>query len=137
MSDPSEPHDSPERREPSLTDTVFHVPRPEGVRAATEPAYPMQVEVLGGPMDGLDRRVQGDRLEMGRGPENDLPLTMDTSVSSRHARIVREGRTHWLEDLDSRNGTYLGEERILDRLPITPGATFRIGHTLVQFMPRR
>lgn len=137
MSDPSEAHESEERPEPGLSETVFHVPRPDFAGAATEPTYPMQVEVVGGPMDGLDRRVQGERLEMGRGPENDLPLAMDTSVSSHHARIVREGRSHWLEDLDSRNGTYLGEERILDRIPITPGATFRVGRTLVQFMPRR
>lgn len=146
MSDPSESHDPSDpagpsdpsgRREPSLTETVFHVPRPDFSRATAEATYPMQVEVVGGPMDGLDRRVEGERLEMGRGPENDLPLAMDASVSSHHARIVREGQSHWLEDLDSRNGTYLGEERILDRIPITPGATFRVGRTLVQFMPRR
>lgn len=143
MSDPSEAHDpaenseKSEKSEPALTETVFHVPRPDLAGAAIEPSYPMQVEVVGGPMDGLERRIQGERLEMGRGPENDLPLAMDASVSSHHARIVREGRSHWLEDLDSRNGTYLGEERILDRIPITPGATFRVGRTVVQFMPRR
>ena len=121
---------------PALDDTIFNVPRPEAVATSQTP-HPLQVEVLGGPMDGLDRKIEGSRMEIGRSTENDLPLPMDGSVSSHHAQIVREGRTHWLEDLDSRNGTFLGEARITDRLPITPGATFRVGRTLLQFMPRR
>jgi pSer/pThr/pTyr-binding forkhead associated (FHA) protein len=115
--------------------TVFHIPRP-GFAATPDPMWQIRVEVVGGPMDGLRQRVNGDRLEIGRGTDNDLCLTLDAGVSGRHARIVREGRSFWLEDLGSRNGTYLGEERLVDRVPIGPGATFAVSRTQVQFMPR-
>lgn len=115
--------------------TVFHIPRSQ-YASRTEPGGPMRAEVLGGPMDGLRNRVRGDTLEIGRAHENDLCLPMDPGVSSRHARIVREGRSFWLEDLDSRNGTFLGDERLRERVPISPGSTFTVGRTHVQFMPR-
>ena len=57
-------------------------------------------------------------------------------VSTRHARIVREGRSFWLEDLGSRNGVYLGDERLTERALIGPGTTFTVGQTQLEFMPR-
>lgn len=115
--------------------TVFHVPRPR-FAASVAPMWQIRVEVVGGPMDGLRKRADGDALEIGRGADNDLCLPLDPGVSARHARIVREDRTFWLEDLESRNGTYLGEERLLRRVPIGPGATFAVNRTQIQFMPR-
>jgi hypothetical protein len=44
-------------------------------------------------------------FSIGRGSENDLVLSADTSVSRKHARIRRAGGQWLLEDLDSQNGT--------------------------------
>ncbi len=125
----------PENRGNVLETTTFHLPRP---RFATgiEPAWQMSVEVVGGPMDGTRRRVEGDTLTIGRKAENDLCLAMDPSVSGRHARLVREGQTFWLEDRGSRNGTFLGDQRLGERVPIGPGSTFMTGRTQIDFMPR-
>jgi DNA-binding winged helix-turn-helix (wHTH) protein len=51
----------------------------------------------------------------------------DKSVSRRHARIVisEEGAT--LEDLGSKNGTYLQDARIESRSPLSDGDKIRVG----------
>jgi len=115
--------------------TVFKIPRPLG-RPGPEHVWHIRLEVVGGPMDGLQCRVEGDALRIGRSRENELSLHSDPLVSSRHARIVREGRNYWLEDLSSRNGTFLGAQRLTSRLPLGPGVTFSVGQTLLEFMPR-
>ena len=66
---------------------------------------------------------------IGRAPGNDLVLH-DASVSARHARVVVAEDGIWLEDLGSRNGTFVGSpprrierERIGLDSPITVGST--------------
>src|SRR4030095_8113246 len=39
-------------------------------------------------------------------------------VSRKHVEVYFEGGSWWLQDLGSRNGTYVGDKRI-DRIPIT------------------
>ncbi len=114
---------------------MFKIPRPLG-RPGPEHVWQIRLEVVGGPMDGLQSRVEGDALRIGRSHENELSLHSDPLVSSHHARIVREGRNYWLEDLASRNGTFLGAQRLTARLPLGPGVTFSVGQTLLEFMPR-
>jgi pSer/pThr/pTyr-binding forkhead associated (FHA) protein len=94
----------------------------------------MHLEVIGGPMDGVTTRVTEDELLLGRGAGCDLPLRLDPLVSTKHARIVREGQSFYLEDLGSRNGTYIGEQRIEGRTLIGPGSIFVLGNTCLEFM---
>ncbi|RPI23720.1 MAG: FHA domain-containing protein [Chloroflexota bacterium] len=51
---------------------------------------------------------------LGADPENDVILG-DQFISRRHARLRWDGITWWIEDLGSRNGTYV------NGLQITPG----------------
>ena len=56
-----------------------------------------------------------------------------TSVSRRHARIVVTERKALLEDLDSKNGTFLGDVRVSAPVPLEDGAEIRLGSLLVTF----
>lgn len=96
----------------------------------------IRVEVLGGPMDGHGIGLSADQLTVGRSQDNDLVLALDLRVSSHHARVIREGADYYLEDLDSSNGTYMGEKKVLRRAPIRPGTVFVVGGTCLEFMPR-
>ena len=122
-----------------LTQTLIipakHRPAPAPESVPDEMRH-ILVEVVGGPMDGLRSRHSTAEYRIGRGPGNDLTLPADPMISTDHARIVREGRTFFLEDLGSRNGTYIGDSRITDRVPIGAGTTFRTGHTQLEFQPR-
>ncbi len=134
--------DPNERREelaPDMTATVVDVvlPRPDRQLVPEDVGAEIQVEVIGGPMDGLRQRVSKPLLTIGRGEIHDLSLGLDRMVSTNHACIVREGDHFHLEDLDSRNGTYIGDERIDQRSLIGPGTIFVVGRTCLEFMPYR
>lgn len=117
--------------------TVIYDARPRGqVREEAEPTRCMQLEVIGGPMDGQVRRIAKAIMTVGRSENNDLPLPLDPMVSGTHARVVREGEHFWLEDLGSRNGTYFGDERLRARSLIAPGTNFIVGRTCLEFTVR-
>jgi hypothetical protein len=117
----------------SSTQIVQVRPRPDH-QIEPERVVFMHLEVIGGPMDGITTRVTEDELLLGRGVGCDLPLRLDPLVSTKHARIVREGQSFYLEDLGSRNGTYVGERRIEGRMLIGPGSIFVLGNTCLEFM---
>lgn len=108
----------------------------------TEEIVGVVLAIMSGPDDGRRvhlRREDGDGavgangswvLVLGRRDDCDLSLPFDTQISREHARLIytREGR--WLlEDLGSRNGTYLGKKRIEQTAELEPGLLFRIGRT--------
>jgi predicted component of type VI protein secretion system len=65
--------------------------------------------------DGSEHTLRGD-VTIGRGGDNDLVLKT-TTVSREHARLShREGRW-FVEDLGSRNGTYVNTKRIPSHAP--------------------
>jgi phage tail-like protein len=66
-------------------------------------------------------------FNLGRVPDNDLPLAHQR-VSRQHARLLLEGDRIQLIDLNSRNGTFVGETRLTPNVPfpISYGQAFRI-----------
>ena len=54
------------------------------------------------------------------------------SVSRHHARLNVTGSEVSIEDLGSKNGTWVGGERILGSMPLADGATFRLGSEAVR-----
>lgn len=128
MSDPQPPE-----TDLSLSGTIF-IPQAKVLPVeAGQDVHPIHLEVVGGPMDGLRMWSAKSPVTVGRGEENDLELGCDKRVSGRHAQIVREGKSFFLEDLGSRNGTLVGGHRIEARVPISPGATFQVGGTSIEF----
>lgn len=62
------------------------------------------------------------------GREHDATAWIDVcSVSRRHARIVVSGDQAMLEDLGSKNGTFLGGEAVTRPTPLSQGDRLRIG----------
>jgi DNA-binding winged helix-turn-helix (wHTH) protein len=57
----------------------------------------------------------------------------DASVSRKHARIVVDGNRATLEDLGSRNGTWIGTERLTAPAPLSDGESFRLGSARLEF----
>ncbi|MCA9622993.1 MAG: sigma 54-interacting transcriptional regulator, partial [Myxococcales bacterium] len=72
-------------------------------------------------------------LVLGRAPgEGGLALPEDHQASRRHARFLRRGRDVSVEDLGSRNGTFVNGERV-SRTPLVDRDVVRIGSTLLVF----
>jgi ABC-type multidrug transport system ATPase subunit/pSer/pThr/pTyr-binding forkhead associated (FHA) protein len=72
------------------------------------------------------RLDSGQQYRIGRDDRADIPLA-DARVSWEHAVIRAEGPVWILEDRGSRNGTFLGSERIT-RLEITSPYVVHFGH---------
>lgn len=67
---------------------------------------------------------------LGRSPEAHVQIE-DPWISSMHAMFERRGDDVWVVDLESRNGTFAGEDRISEAR-ITPGMVLRFGRTEVR-----
>src|SRR5512142_1171142 len=63
----------------------------------------------------------------GRSPEAHFQRD-DPWISSMHAMFERRGADLWVVDLESRNGTFVGVERVQEAL-LAPGAVLRFGRT--------
>ncbi|MEE4270553.1 MAG: FHA domain-containing protein, partial [Thermoanaerobaculales bacterium] len=48
-------------------------------------------------------------------------------VSRRHARIVVDGDTAVVEDVGSKNGTFVGDTRVTGQTPLAHGDQLRLG----------
>ncbi|MDR5708415.1 MAG: FHA domain-containing protein [Armatimonadota bacterium] len=75
--------------------------------------------------------ISGEAV-IGRSPEVQVVLA-DEFTSHQHARLVVRGGRYWIEDLGSRNGTYLNGQRIEAPAPLADGDLVRIGSTTLRF----
>jgi predicted component of type VI protein secretion system len=90
--------------------------------------------VIAGPHEGKTVPLPQQRVIIGRDPSDDVALRRDASVSRHHARISRRAGLLWIEDLDSRNGTFVtldggGERRLRSNQPalLLEGTEIRLG----------
>ena len=79
------------------------------------------------------RLVSGESVTIGRAPTNQIVIK-DDRCSRAHAELfMSEGR--WtLRDLDSRNGTVVGEQLVKADWILSPGDVIRIGHSQLVFV---
>lgn len=87
--------------------------------------------VTEGPMRGTTMPLKESGLLLGRNPECTLVLD-DDYASGRHARVYRDDRSWFVEDLGSTNGTHVNGERISAPAPLQAGTQLRIGTTVLE-----
>ena len=69
---------------------------------------------------------------LGRGADCDVVLDL-VSVSRRHARITVREEGAMLADLESKNGTFLNDERLREEASLSPGDRIRLGQIQLVF----
>lgn len=112
----------------------------------------ISVTYMSGPLDGktltFEQPESGEQkiLSIGRRESCDIHMGFDNQVSRLHARLGCSARpittsdtsgsnppilTFWLEDADSRNGTFVEKDPdpLESRVNLRPGTLFRIGRT--------
>jgi len=81
------------------------------------------------------RHLTFDRnsVSIGSDEHNDIALD-DSTVSTRHCRILRQGDSYIAEDLDSTNGTFINGVRIREAY-LDPGSILALGNSRLRFEP--
>ena len=73
----------------------------------------------------------GGEIRIGRLPGLAVTL-LDTKVSREHCRVYCQATGWIVEDLDSRNGTYVNAQRVKKRL-LQPGDRLRVGQSEFEY----
>ncbi|MGH7747627.1 MAG: FHA domain-containing protein [Candidatus Dormibacteria bacterium] len=81
--------------------------------------------------------LEGGRVTIGRHPTNSIVLAADHNVSRTHAVLEQVGPSWCIQDLGSRNGTYVNGARIGGRRALHPGDEVRAGTTRLVFRVTR
>lgn len=100
-------------------------------KAPAKMRVPAQIIVEAGPEQGRRLALRAVTA-IGRGQTNALPIH-DVFASTHHALILWRDELWWLEDLESHNGTYLNDQRIVQPMPLASGDHIRIGETVLRF----
>jgi serine phosphatase RsbU (regulator of sigma subunit) len=74
-----------------------------------------------------------DRLTVGRSSTADLSFPEDSGLSRQHMMLAREGNAWFVEDLGSKNGTFLNEAPVKTRTALKPGDRVTAGHLVMTF----
>lgn len=107
-------------KEESLPEETPPAPEPEkGPEPNSEPSRPTLSLIREDTGEVYD--IDGD-MTIGRLPDNDIciPRPDGHYVTEHHAKIYISGKDIYLEDLDSRNGTYVNDSKI-KRKKLRPG----------------
>ncbi len=115
-----------------LADTQVDLnPVPPGL-SETQVDIQEYIEVLMPDQTVHTANIKASGLTIGRDPVNDLVLELP-KVSRQHARLQNDGTHYWISDLNSKNGTYLGNKRLTPGEPEiwNPGKTVKIGDALL------
>jgi serine phosphatase RsbU (regulator of sigma subunit)/pSer/pThr/pTyr-binding forkhead associated (FHA) protein len=94
----------------------------------------IHLEVTPAEGDPFNRKVEGAELVIGRSTKCDLSIS-DRFLSRQHARMFRSGNDWMIEDLGSRNGTFVNGERISSTKRIRPGDTIAMSASVVKVVP--
>jgi hypothetical protein len=106
-------------------------PKIEPDRLPTQPAKKVPIGTLTAD-DGTMHPLLEEACTIGRTGANNIALG-DGSVSSRHARIMRTPEGFVIEDVGSRNGTFVNSEKVSDKRLLADGDTVRLGKVLLTF----
>ena len=109
-------------------------PNPQAAPEAASPGSSqaeVRLEAVNGPVEGQVFSLQEGELSIGREPTNRISL-LDPLVSRRHCVIRQVGADVRLEDLDSRNSTFVNGVPVKERV-LVHGDQVRVGSSVFVF----
>jgi transcriptional regulator with GAF, ATPase, and Fis domain len=111
-----------------MTEVTRTIVLPSGDRELTMRAFTLSAR---GPGVRASERYTQRRVVIGSSGDADLVVD-DSLVSRKHCAIEVDASGYRVVDLDSKNGTWVGEVRVRDAF-VEPGDQIRIGETTVDF----
>jgi pSer/pThr/pTyr-binding forkhead associated (FHA) protein len=91
-----------------------------------------KIRIMNGPYRGREKTVTDKPLTIGRDAEAGIQI-LDRSASRFHCEIFPVGGMFFVRDLDSKNGTYVNDERLKDEELLRVSDVIKIGTTEMVF----
>jgi pSer/pThr/pTyr-binding forkhead associated (FHA) protein len=91
-----------------------------------------KIRIMNGPYRGREKTLGERALTIGRDAEAGIQI-LDRSASRFHAEIFPVGGMYFVRDLDSKNGTFVNDERLTDEELLREGDVIKIGTTELVF----
>lgn len=82
--------------------------------------------------NGQEHPLQSQTMTIGRAVECDIVI-VSKSISREHARLRRDGRRWYVDDLGSTNGTFRNNERVIGSLDLRDGDSLKVGDVTFLF----
>lgn len=95
---------------------------------------PVLIVIRGSPQ-GKKYSLKGDKFYLGRDKTAEIQVD-DANVSRQHACITKEGGNIFIEDMGSRNGTYINDEVLnSEKRQLGKEDMIKVGSTILKFLP--
>lgn len=98
----------------------------------------MLLYVMNGYEEGKFIELSDNVVKLGRshsmdqdGLINQIVLAYDREISGNHGRFFQKNGLWFIEDMNSRHGTFVDEIKLSSPLEIKPGNVIRVGRTLL------
>ena len=96
---------------------------------------PAALLVVGGTLNGTLFDLDIDEVKVGRNPDNQIPLEFK-GISRYHFSVLKDGDGHRIEDKDSRNGTFLNNQKIVGDKKLAKGDIIKLGDITLKYLPK-
>jgi HD-GYP domain-containing protein (c-di-GMP phosphodiesterase class II) len=87
-----------------------------------------KIRISTGPYRGREKTISDKALSIGRDAEAGIQI-LDRAASRFHAEVFPVGGMWFVRDLESKNGTYVNDERLKDEELLREGDVIKIGST--------
>lgn len=92
------------------------------------------IALLVNPMSGQEFNLARYSVSIGREIGNDVVLATDKTVSRQHAIVHHLNGDYFLEDLNSKNGSWINGTPVKSKTAMNSGDEVRIGITRLVFL---
>lgn len=94
----------------------------------------MKICFLNGPFKDTEFIVKKNLILNRNNPQKNEIAIKDPKASNPHAKIIKDKKNFYLQDMNSKNGIYVNN-KMNSRFVITPGLQFTIGNTVFLVKP--
>ena len=124
----------------SLDETIVVEPESGDANHLPSPTFGdrnLKLKVIQGAQAGSEFNLVFDQMTLGRGADATIHLKSNASASRKHALLSIENEELYITDLNSRNGTFVDEQRISSPTPICLGSQITIGDQVLEIAELR
>ena len=93
------------------------------------------LHAIEGSLSGRQWEITTQGVYIGREPRNEI-IVEEAGISRQHARVLLHNGTIWVQDIGSRNGVFVNNNRVPDNKQLKPGDRVMVGSIIFEVSMR-